>query len=413
MIRSERYKGAPVKMYAYPAILLILCVGLLAGCAASSTSHPHPSASSTPADSHIIPGISCWPYCLSHSYHNKNVLFGVIPGSFSMGHYMGVPPGPSVSPDLSTDRIVQLKGDHPFFVHLYASWKDGITPSLVSSINTYRKQGLYVNLALRYGPPAEVGNIAAYASWIRQSVLSLPQVTVLQVTNEADVGSSVDSDGHWPGAKHALVAGIEAAAGVKKPDQLIGFNWTHNIAAGANREFFASLKSIGGSTFIHDVNFVGADLYPDTYYPIPQLHAPIKEAMRSLLSNLRNVYMPAGGFGKNVPIFIQEAGWPSIEKSSSTNPTVLNVRHNIETLLANAQYPRTVTEQANVLKSMLASLHGYGVRLFQWFDLTDATGGIGDGWGILYSNYQPKPAYFVLKAAVDGTSISSGHAHSP
>ncbi len=408
---QERYRGDRNKGYgkrgisviAYPALLIALIPVILAGCASSSTHHPSVSTSTPISSKNIIPGARCWPYCPVHS---NSMLFGITPGSFSMGHYMGVPPGPAVSPDLSTDRIIQLKGNHPFFVHLYVSWQDGITPSLISSINTYRKEGLYINLALRYGPPAETGNAAAYASWVRQAVLSLPQVTVFQITNEADVGSSVDSDGYWPGAKHALVAGMEAAAGVKRPDQLIGFNWTHNIAAGANRSFFADLKTIGGKTFIHDVNFVGADLYPGTYYPIPQLHTPIREAMGSLLSSLRNVYMPAGGFNRSVPIFIQEAGWPSIDPTLTTDPTALSVRNKIEILLANAQYPRTVTAQASVLKSMLGSLRGYGVRLFQWFDLTDATGGIGDGWGILYSNYKPKPAYFVLKAAVDNGATS-------
>lgn len=404
--RSGEYgkHGASVNIYAYTALLITLIPVLLAGCASSSSHYRIPSTSAKVAGSvgsGIIPGMSCWPHCPSGNSHGplKNIVFGVIPGSFSMGHYMGVPPGPPVSPDISMNRIAQLKGDHPFFVHLYASWKGGITPSLISTINAYREQGLYINLALRYGPPAEPGNTVAYASWVRQSVVSLPQVAVFQITNEANVGGSVDSDGYWPGAKHALVAGIEAAASVKRAGQLVGFNWTHAVVG--NRKFFAGLKSIGGSTFIHDVDFVGADLYPDTYYPIPQLHTPIKEAMRSLLSSLRNVYMPAAGFGRNAPIFIQEAGWPSIDPTSTTEPTVLRVRHDIETLLANAEYPRTAATQASVLKSMLASLHGYGVRLFQWFDLTDATGGIGDGWGILYSNYQPKPAYFVLKAAVD------------
>lgn len=354
------------------------------------------------------PDASCWPSCPEQD--PASIRFGVTPGEFSYAGYLGVPAGSMVEPDESGARLVSLAAGNPFTVHMYVGWQSGVPSPLVQSINSYVAMGFSINLALRYGSPVVAGDSAAFAAWVQEMVKALPQVQIFQVTNEANVGLSTDSDGYWPGADNALVAGVEAAAQVKQPDQVVGFNFAYEPGAGPNTRFFDALARIGGAAFSRDVGFVGVDLYPGTYAMLPpqpsgaafHLGQLMYQVMTSELSNLRDHLMPAIGAGPSVPIFVQEAGWADFNPPSSSNPKIASAQKAITAIfnLMGDNQPRSELDQAEVLSAMISSLAGYGVGLFQWFDLTDSTNGVGDGWGLLSTNYDPKPAYYALQQAV-------------
>jgi hypothetical protein len=224
-------------------------------------------------------------------------------------------------------------------------------------------------------------------------------VKVFQVTNEANVGGSSDSDGYYKGARHAVVDGIEAAAKVRAPGQLIGFNYAVTPDTQDSIGFFRDLAQLGGSRFADDLSFVGIDAYPGTYWPLPSDIHPAK-GLSQELAQLRNVFMPALGVSSRTPIFIQEIGWPSFSSHVSNTPKAALERVKILKAFGKALIGRTAQRQGVVLTDFIRAVRGYGVRLMQWFDLTDARDGLGDKWGLLTAHYQPKPAFEVLAHAV-------------
>ncbi|MEY2403256.1 MAG: hypothetical protein QOD38_807, partial [Acidimicrobiaceae bacterium] len=60
---------------------------------------------------------------------------------------------------------------------------------------------------------------------------------------------------------------------------------------------------------------------------------------------------------------------------------------------------RTAQHQADALRDYIAATKGFNVGLLQWFQLADADSALGDGWGLLDRNYDPKPAFEVMRTA--------------
>jgi hypothetical protein len=379
------------------ALGVALLAIVLAGCSSASL-HAKRKATvkAQPIAGGVFPG--CWPNCKPGT--PRDLLFGVAVARFTIGTGLGIPAAQPVEPDLDMERLKELAGGHPFFVHMYAEWDSGISPSFLAAIKRYRREGFLVNLALRYYPPPGKGNDPrGFARWVAKVIPSLPEVKVFQVTNEANVDGSKDSDGYFKGARHAVVDGIEAAAKVKAPGQLIGFNYAVTPDKQDSIGFFRDLAKLGGRKFAEDLSFVGIDAYPGTYWPLPSDTHPAK-ALSQELAQLRDVFMPALGVSSRTPIFIQEIGWPSFSSHVSNTPEAALERMKILKAFGKALIGRTAQRQGEVLADFIRAARGYGVRLMQWFDLTDARDGLGDKWGLLTAHYQPKPAFEVLAHAV-------------
>ncbi len=349
----------------------------------------------------------CWPGC---SERAGGLRFGVIPSDFSMGKYLGLSiSGPNDS-KRSLETIKQLANGHPFYVHLYASWATGITKGLQKSISTYEKNGLYVNLALRYVPPPnENGDTSGFAKWVKQAVLELPNVQIFQVTNEANVGSSTDSDGYYKDASQALVYGVVDARKVARPGQLVGFNWAYSPDDAQTESFWSILRSKGGANFSNSVGFVGIDLYPGTYFPVATSQGvdSLEGDTSQALATLRNKLMPLAGLGSKVPIFIQETSWPDFipPSVSGTEPPTspqITASKLISHFLGEQIYSRTPARQAEAFRDIMAGVINSrsNIALVDWFDLVDAQMGPGDGWGLVTSSYQPKPVFWAMKVEV-------------
>ena len=306
------------------------------------------------------------------------LVFGVYPGNtFSFGKYAGLGGTNTVSPDaeIAIDRMAELAAGRPFHVHLYAQWDRGIPPGFDTTLDRIAARGLTVNLALKYVPPAgHDGDLAGFAAWVAQVVSTHPQVGVFQITNEANVPGSPDTDGSSMDPVGALIAGVKAAAVARTAGQLIGFNWFYRLDPVSDAKFWSDLGMRGGDAFRDAVDYAGVDIYAGTYLP-PLYSVDDEGDFRAALDYVRNTLMPMAGIGLDVPIFVQETGYPTL------GPV------------------RNEEKQAQALSSYIRATRGFGVGLLQWFELADATSPLGDGWGLVRADYSPKPAFAVMRDA--------------
>jgi hypothetical protein len=269
--------------------------------------------------------------------------------------------------------MVQLANGRPFDVHLYAQWDRDNVALLDPFVARLRAAGLRPNVALKYVPPAgHDGDIAGFAAWVAAAVRARPDVAVWQITNEANVGVSPDSDGAAKDPLGALIEGVIAASNVKTKQQAVGFNWLYHLDPVSDQTFWSTLATRGGEAFHRAVDYAGVDIYSGTY--VNPLYSVDDEGdFRTALDYVRNQMMPLAGLGPDVPIYIQETGYPTL------GPL------------------RTAEHQADALRGYIAATEGFNVGLLQWFQLADADSTLGDGWGVLDSGYNPKPAFEVMR----------------
>ncbi|MCU1447991.1 MAG: hypothetical protein JWP02_161 [Acidimicrobiales bacterium] len=308
--------------------------------------------------------------------------FGVYPGNtFSFGKYVGAGGTNPVAydGDLAVRRMVELANGRPFDVHLYMQWNRPNPPDVDPLVARLTAAGLTVNLALKYVPPAgSDGDLAGFAAWVADVVRAHPTVGVFQITNEANVPGSPDTDGSAKDPVGALLAGVNAAATARQAGQLVGFNWFYRLDPVHDTGFWSDLGTRGGEQFRRSVDFAGVDIYAGTY--IPPLYSVDDESdFRTALDYVRNQMMPLAGLGAAVPIFVQETGYPTL------GPL------------------RSEAKQADALRAYIRATRGFGVGLLQWFQLADATSPLGDGWGVLRADYSPKPAFVAMRDA--GTPV--------
>jgi hypothetical protein len=302
--------------------------------------------------------------------------FGVYPGNtFTFGKYGGAT-GTNETPvdgDLAIQRMVELADGRPFDVHLYAQWDRDNVALLDPFIARLRNTGLRPNVALKYVPPAgHDGDIAGFAAWVAAAVKSHPTVAVWQITNEANVGVSPDSDGAAKDPLGALIEGVIAAAKVKTKQQQVGFNWLYHLDPVSDRSFWSALATRGGAAFHDAIDYAGVDIYSGTYVN-PAYSVDDEGDFRSALDYVRNQMMPLAGLGREVPIYVQETGYPTL------GPL------------------RSPERQASALRGYISATKGFNVGLLQWFQLADANSPLDDGWGLLDSDYNPKPAFEVMR----------------
>jgi|GEM_PF-6659400 hypothetical protein len=359
---------------------------LLGSCAVASSNE----------DNKALP--SCWPIC---NQIPGPLAFGVAPATFTMGNYLGVKPTSYPSQAQINQQLRFLKGSNSLFLHFYVSYASGITSQMISQLKAFSKEGFFINLVLRYIPKnPKVPDPKGFANWVKGVVKGLSFVKVFQITNETNASATPDSDGYYKGSMHALILGMLEASSVKKPYQMIGFNWSYNPDVSQDTAFFDRLKALGGVAFSKAVNFFGLDMYPDTYFPTPNPDANFATEDSLILSLVRNELMPILGWGKKVPIFIQEISWPTINPNVAKSYSASNFAQSfMSNYFGKDLFKRSPSDQAEFLSQAIKVSRLYGVALLEWFGLTDAKTPLGDGWGLFYSNGKPKPAAYVLKNA--------------
>jgi hypothetical protein len=253
--------------------------------------------------------------------------------------------------------------------------------------NRYSQAGYLVELQLRYHPRAEQeGDVEGFVAWVRDVVRRVGanrRVVAVQVTNEVNLTFSPDSsDGAYRGARDALVRGVIAAKDEARArgyrHLTVGFNWFFRTDTANEEAFWAHLAS-GGQRFVSSVDWVGLDAYPGTVFPPVEYPGGERDGMVAAMSSLRQCWMPKAGLGANVPIHVEENGWP-------TGPA------------------RTEDMQAQAMRAMVGAVHDfrgtYNVTDYRWFDLRDhrtSSANFQHQYGLLRDDYSPKPAFGVYR----------------
>jgi hypothetical protein len=314
--------------------------------------------------------------------------FGITPAgeAGALGPAVPAVPG-SHEQDLAALAQVRPANGHPFVIRLnrfFWSLGDQGIELFRQRARSFTKAGYQVELQLRYHPtPEQEGDIPAWTSFVRKVVDRLgsnPGVVALQVTNEVNLTISPDSsDGAYESARDALIQGVEAAsdeAARKGFDQLeIGFNWFYRTDPSNESSFWSYLRDHGGPQFIAAVDWVGLDAYPGTVFPPAEPPGGYRDGMVNAMSQLRECFLPIPGIGAEVPIHVEENGWP-------TGPG------------------RTEQQQLAALQEMTSAVDDfrgtYNVSDYRWFDLRDhdsSSLNFQHHYGLLYDDYSPKPAF--------------------
>jgi hypothetical protein len=295
------------------------------------------------------------------------------------------------------DSLAQLRPQGvPFVVRLnrffWSLGEDGIR-TFVARAKSFTRQGYLVELQLRYHPtPAQEGDIAAWTDFVREVVRRFGpnrRVIALQVTNEVNLTFSPDSsDGAYEGARDALIEGVKAAhdeALADGYDQLaIGFNWFYRTDPANEKSFWEYLRDRGGPPFVEAVDWAGLDAYPGTVFPPAESPGGERDGMVNAMSQLRKCFLPIAGIGQQVPIHVEENGYP-------TGPG------------------RSFEMQEQALRSMVGAVRDfrgtYNVSDYRWFDLRDHNSGslnFQHHYGLLEDDYTPKPAFGAYAELVRG-----------
>ncbi|MFN2611776.1 MAG: hypothetical protein ABR536_00220 [Solirubrobacterales bacterium] len=314
--------------------------------------------------------------------------FGITPAgeAGALGPAVPAVPG-STAQDLDALARLRPGAGAPFVIRLnrffWSLGEPGIQ-HFEQLARTYTDNGYQVELQLRYHPTAaQEGKIGEWTQFVREVVDRLGSnrgVVALQVTNEVNFTLSPDSsDGGYAGARDALIAGVEAAhdeARARDYGQLaIGFNWFYRSDPLSEDGFWSYLRDHGGPSFAAAVDWVGLDAYPGTIFPPAEPPGGYRDGMVNAMSVLRDCFMPVAGLGPELPIHVEENGYP-------TGP----LRSDGAQLAALGEMARAVDDFRGT----------YNVSDYRWFDLRDhdsSSLNFQHHYGLLYDDYTPKPAF--------------------
>ena len=250
----------------------------------------------------------------------------------------------------------------------------------------FARRGYLVELQVRYHPDAaQEGDLSAWREHVRDVVRRFGRiraVIALQIANEVNISFSPDSsDGGYERAPAALVEGVIAAKREVRRLRLhrlkIGFNWFWHLDEATERRFWAALRDRGGPRFARAVDWIGLDAYPGTVFPPSVPLGGERDAMVSAMRSLR-CFARVPGIPSSTPIKVEENGWPTLPPA------------------------RGYAEQAQRLRAMVRAVSDYrgtfGVSDYRWFNLRDADSAaptLFQHFGLLESDYDPKPAFAV------------------
>lgn len=332
------------------------------------------------------------PLCLQ-SYANDKprpgpaIRFGIGPRLAGESGAAQATPLVPVNPAKRDFALKRLAGKRSFTVRLnrlfMADGERGID-RFKRMARHYSALGFKVELQVRYHPyDSQNGNIGAWLGYVKRVVRAfgpIRGVTALQITNEVNINFSPNtSDGFYRNAIPALVRGVKTAkrearrSGHRELE--VGFNYAWRFGDAGDAAFWSELGRQGGKAFRHATDWVGIDLYPGTFVPAQATVRNYGDVLLEALAQVRECYLPLGGFGRNVPLRIEETGWP-------TGPG------------------RSEPAQKRILrqfvKTVVAYRGAYGITDFRWFGLRDNNSrgpNFQSYFGLLDDAYRPKPAF--------------------
>ncbi|MFI1989725.1 hypothetical protein [Actinoplanes sp. NPDC020271] len=312
------------------------------------------------------------------------LTFGLFPLGVA-GTPSGVAAGPPDDFDAIGRAIRELQGEGPALVaRMYVPWNGAFsTAAAHAQIAALTAGKIPWDLVLCYRDPA--GDIAAWGRFVAGVVERYGrQLSAVQVTNEPNLTwAGGAADGAFPGARDALVHGVLAAAATKRATDgsaAIGIAVVPDIDP-ATDGFWTGVAELGGPSFAAALDYAGINIYPDVFGPRVSLEA-LPSTVDRLLRDFREKALTTAGIPVSVPIRICENGWP-------TGPG------------------RPDDLQAKVLETIIRTVHRMRAELnvthWQLFTLRDADSSNDDlfhQFGVLHSDYTPKPAFHTLRRLI-------------
>lgn len=322
--------------------------------------------------------------------------FGIYPGGAVGGDSGVVEPAAADDPVLINRTLDDLQGSRDtFLVRAYLPFRPPagsgerlvpaepeklLGPAVGTSANATRR----LELVLGFRDPA--GDVEAWLVFIREALTTYgDRIALLQICEEPAVDEPC-LDGATPNVLRALVRGVVAARDHARDlgltDLAVGFNATP--ALGPDLSFWHDLAAVAAKeapAFQEALGYVGFDFFPDVFRPIPQ--PDLARAVELVLTDFRERVLPTAGIGPAVPVHIAENGW-------STGAG------------------RSEQRQAEVLQTVLSTVLRLRERLnitgYSHFCLRDADSAAQEslyyGFGLLRTDYTPKPAFAVYRDAI-------------
>jgi hypothetical protein len=384
-------------------VLPIVLAALALGAAAAGPAHAIPwdvsgavSPARTPPVSGPDPGCA-QSYADDAPRGGPPIRFGIGPRPAGEAGLVQTTP---LTPQDSRKRdaaLVALRGDRSLTVRLNRMFSaDGARgiAHFKALAEHYARLGLKVELQVRYHPTAaHDGDMAAWLGYVRDVVRAfgpIHAVTGLQITNEVNLKISPNtSDGAYRNPVAALVRGVIAAKREARRlhhDQLaVGFNFAWRSAGAADADFFRSIRSLGGTTFLRALDWVGIDIYPATFVPGILYPAPVTnlgDAFLEGLAQARECYLPLAGIGRSTPIRVEETGYP-------TGPGRTEAAQ--------------LSALGDIVRTAVAYRGTYNVSDLRWFGLRDNNEHgptFQSFFGLLRDDYSPKPAWALYRRLV-------------
>jgi hypothetical protein len=332
---------------------------------------------------------------------SRPLVFGIYPGG-PVGAETGLLQGPPDDPSKIHPLLDELQGTSPLFViRCYDSFQDPGSPlfSIASAPLNYaqyaRKDIRPLDLVLQFRSAS--GDVPGYLDFVRSSITEHHQhLYSVQITEEPNFTNGPNIiDGPYPNVYRAVTEGVVTAKETLRSlgfaHVKVGFNATPTF--GSAEAFWPSLKALDIPRFFESLDYVGLDFFPDVFRPVAPLGNPgdLASSVTGILETMRHSWLPAAGIADHSPIHITEHGWP-------TGPN------------------RSRLQQAETLDTVIHLVHALSGRLnidrYTLFDLRDVAHPDPEGnshlftfFGITDADYQPKPAYSVVRNLIQQIGV--------
>jgi hypothetical protein len=323
------------------------------------------------------------PFRPAPAISHSGLQFGIYPGGVS-GAWNELATGKPDRPDEINRALDLLQGNRPFLVRNYLRFNgnpeeanpNSLPP--VADLAQYTWNGRKLDLALCHWDTR--GNLGGWTQFIQNAVARYgPYVRSFQICEEPNL-YDYPGDGRFPQAVEAILTGVPAARQKLRQmglDAAVGFNAVP--CSDPNDGFWRSIAKKITTDFVHSLDYVGLNFYPDVTEPMV---GELPEVVTDVLTEFRKENLTRAGIPASVPIHISENGWP-------TGPY------------------RYYTRQAELLEQMIRTVHGLRRQLnithYQLFALRDADTGNPDvfrQFGIMRDDYSPKPAFEIYRRLI-------------
>jgi hypothetical protein len=316
------------------------------------------------------------------------LIFGIYPGRTSAKYV-----GPEEDPEQIKKALSQLcKNQGLFLVRGYLHYIDNqnFENEVPENMMQYVTDKIKLDLTLCYR--SQKGDMQDWKFFvtkiIRQYGTALAKIQITEEPNNPD--SFTGGDGASPNIIEAIIEGILIAKATILELGLstkVGFNAV--VSFNPSDTFWSLIAIKGDHTFIHALDYVGLDFFPDVFRPLPLkpdgTTLTIEEATYAVINHFININLIQANIPVSIPLHITENGWATNAK-------------------------RSEEKQKEVLEKTLLTILNISEQMrithYEYFALRDADNSSDDlQFGLLRDDYSMKPSFERFCTLIDANRI--------